>query len=113
MCMNSLRRASLGLMARNPKMPSARPNHVGISAVGCALPVPKITNQTQEQSEEPQRPMSLLPCETSVSAHGKNTSCLDEPHRPTMHNSESAWNRFNAGCAPSRDWRTAHRLRDR
>ena len=34
MCMKSLRRLSLGLMARKPKTPSARPNQMGISAVG-------------------------------------------------------------------------------
>src|ERR1035441_2392517 len=39
--MNSLRRPSFGLIARKPKTPSATPNHVGINAVGWALPVPK------------------------------------------------------------------------
>ncbi len=68
MCMNSLRRLSLGLMAKKPKMPSARPIHAGISAVGCALPVPIVSKQTQRNQKKRKyqcclchaRPPSLL-----------------------------------------------------
>ena len=75
-CMNNLRRRSLGLMARNPDTPSAKPNAAGIKAVRCTLPVPR----------KPPRPKATSrTANTSVTfakhhilpEHSEDTSCMD------------------------------------
>ena len=51
MCMKSLRRDSLGLIASNPPNPSATPNHVGISAVECSAARTEIPDQTKRNQQ--------------------------------------------------------------
>ena len=52
MCMNSLRRLSLGLIARKPKTPRATPNHVGISAVGWHTAGAQIAGQAKNNQQK-------------------------------------------------------------
>ena len=76
MCMKSLRRFSLGLMARKPQMPSARPNHAGISAVGAGCRYPG-TRPTQEQPTERAKTRVTFAKQYLFHVHGKDTSWRD------------------------------------
>src|ERR1700749_993806 len=102
MCMNSLRRVSLGLIARNPNTPSANPNQVGISAVGCWLPVPKKLTKPSTIRSTANKRVTFAIQDLSSNAH--HLDSLDElPHHP-MHNSDQTAPAFTAGCAPTRLW---------
>jgi hypothetical protein len=64
----------LALIARMPQMPSAIPNHAGMSAVGCALPVPKKPTSPSAISKTAKTIVTFA-MRTSIPLQGKNNSC--------------------------------------